>query len=750
MEKKPLFLASPLRSALVLCFLAASIAPAYGFGLKTHLWIAQSMLAELQSGCRFEIGTVPVSIDAPLCRSIQQHPKAFMAGVLGPDAYPDLITGQVTTHPGIPGDWQTSDWLRHIYGQAKEGPELAFAAGYLTHAASDVFAHSYVNAYAGDIFVLKDERAVERRHFVLEKYIDSKLPGFAFDRRELEPPAEFVRDKLIYDSNAGRLARKAELAPHIVAIQAARAAIRSANRDIDKLELDSSGALKEVRAEQLQAETGIAQDQPQLALAEASLQTREGLLAQRQNDFDQASTALQSATAAFNAEAPSAAVRALRFAAQVQHDAQLKRLNEERGLTGAARAKVEVLRARLAKWRDQLATAATIRQTMQELIAGSSFLSGYMKNWEEGLDVAGREYINTSHRVVLGTLDHQSSFVREYQNWYKCYGSAFTPVPYQFGDAVCEGKRFYIELRSKLEEQVLHALPPRFAHLVQRYIEIKKWIREKVKHELDEAALAFEKLVAPDKTTGDFIALLARPEYATEAKLDEVFATTADANGKQLLEFASMHSYVNSDIGLQNDTLNPAMFNALRHALSLSKLSLVGHAGVRRIVWVLGGDPGVLAPPANADERYSVLYSMVRSIDGNQQWQPYGLPYARQDGGATPDAAERRYGYGPEDSARGFELFTIPSLRTTVFPRIFSANAAGEAGIAGRLMTHPKLAEYPFKECRLHPFPRTFNDDGTPLLEDRACQESLALAMPSAPTIGESVRRAASWLGFGP
>ena len=31
-------------------------------------------------------------------------------------------------------------------------PELAFAYGYMLHAAMDTWAHSYVNAYSGDIF----------------------------------------------------------------------------------------------------------------------------------------------------------------------------------------------------------------------------------------------------------------------------------------------------------------------------------------------------------------------------------------------------------------------------------------------------------------------------------------------------------------------------------------------------------------------------------------------------------------------
>ena len=68
-------------------------------------------------------------------------------------------------------------------GDALAGERLAFATGYLVHAGSDTFAHSYVNSYAGDIFVLTDERAAKLRRNLLEKYIDARLPAGTLIRR---------------------------------------------------------------------------------------------------------------------------------------------------------------------------------------------------------------------------------------------------------------------------------------------------------------------------------------------------------------------------------------------------------------------------------------------------------------------------------------------------------------------------------------------------------------------------------------
>jgi len=81
----------------------------------------------------------------------------------GGDIYPDLVIGQTTTHPGVDGAWQTDDWLRHMVRNAMNPREVTIASGYPAHASSDVFAHSYLNNYAGDVFELGDERAVEIR-----------------------------------------------------------------------------------------------------------------------------------------------------------------------------------------------------------------------------------------------------------------------------------------------------------------------------------------------------------------------------------------------------------------------------------------------------------------------------------------------------------------------------------------------------------------------------------------------------------
>ena len=187
-----------------LLFVLLGVSPAGASGLKTHLWVAQQIIDDLGPDCAVELADREYRIPDETCRAILDNPGSFLAGALGPDAYPDIITGQVTTHPGIEGDWQTSDWLRHLYRSASSPSEVAFAAGYLIHAATDAFAHTYVNGYAGDVFELGDERAVELRHFVLEKYIDAHLPPGEPDPNALDAPSEFLArwGKLFHVSSA--------------------------------------------------------------------------------------------------------------------------------------------------------------------------------------------------------------------------------------------------------------------------------------------------------------------------------------------------------------------------------------------------------------------------------------------------------------------------------------------------------------------------------------------------------------------
>lgn len=214
---------------------------AYAFKVSTHAWVAQQVINELNS-CR-EIYQKPciridldgvkriLPVDPATAEAILKYPEFFRNGNIGPDAYPDILVGQSVIHPGITQQnadksetvtgFGTSDWLINLRERVWEMPEgedkkkaMAFVFGFFAHAAADVWAHTYVNTYAGDQFSLLDgETDIERRHIALEDYIAQKTPdivdhnGQALGKahqlissgKNAAVPADFVRQKIIWE-----------------------------------------------------------------------------------------------------------------------------------------------------------------------------------------------------------------------------------------------------------------------------------------------------------------------------------------------------------------------------------------------------------------------------------------------------------------------------------------------------------------------------------------------------------------------
>jgi len=203
-----------LLALMLFCFTSASFA----FKVDTHVWIGQQVINDLSDDAiTVEIDGQPRTfpIDPALSAAIKNNPAQFRMGNIGPDALPDLLTGQQVVHPGLANGWKTDDWLEWLLKNANTPEEKAFAYGYLGHAASDIFAHTYVNQYAGSIFDLLDlnqdpQMDVEFRHYLLESYIAEHNPPFldangtdlgnAYDL--VKSPAPFIVQSLILNDTA--------------------------------------------------------------------------------------------------------------------------------------------------------------------------------------------------------------------------------------------------------------------------------------------------------------------------------------------------------------------------------------------------------------------------------------------------------------------------------------------------------------------------------------------------------------------
>lgn len=167
------------------------------------------------SGKPMVVGTY--NVNPGVLAAIKAHPAQFRAGVLGPDAYPDIATGQQIIHPaGSKGPGETdadlnkggpgSDpWLQHLWSKAygasgtPDSTEAcrAFVAGYMTHAAGDIYGHTLINHYTGDAFHFAPKQENAIKHIVLEGYVGLKTPSPTYDARIDGGVAEFIYRNMV-------------------------------------------------------------------------------------------------------------------------------------------------------------------------------------------------------------------------------------------------------------------------------------------------------------------------------------------------------------------------------------------------------------------------------------------------------------------------------------------------------------------------------------------------------------------------
>lgn len=217
-------------AARLLCAVLALLlaGPAFAWKPRTHVYLAEQVVHDAVDDGRVRIHQVDhasgrtlgllgeFEVRPEIVAALRANPAQYYAGVVGPDAYPDVMTGQQVIHPGTnlsllgrpaanepasaPG---TDAWLTHLWRSAYGRPDAtrarlaeelngtplgtvlhdntthpirAFVAGYLTHAAGDMFMHTFVNHYAGGDFALQPDPRNAIKHIVLEGYVGKRTP----------------------------------------------------------------------------------------------------------------------------------------------------------------------------------------------------------------------------------------------------------------------------------------------------------------------------------------------------------------------------------------------------------------------------------------------------------------------------------------------------------------------------------------------------------------------------------------------
>jgi len=170
------------------------VQPAKAFKPYTHTKIGDQAYEDVVADGKVTIDGVDYSVPTEVYEALRDYPQFYRGGTIGPDGFPDIVYGQGVIHPAT-----TGEWMRYVYDQAwaaqtnttayptlAEGRQiLAFAYGYLTHAAGDMWAHTFVNEFAegvfpavGEVLTEVDKAAIALRHIIVEGYLGDATAGF--------------------------------------------------------------------------------------------------------------------------------------------------------------------------------------------------------------------------------------------------------------------------------------------------------------------------------------------------------------------------------------------------------------------------------------------------------------------------------------------------------------------------------------------------------------------------------------------
>lgn len=94
-----------IKSLIGLSLLGLSV-PAEAFKLETHMWVGQEVINDLEDDglLSFDLGKDNnITIEPPydVKEAILNNKSTYLMGTIGPDAVPDIVTGQMIVHPVV-------------------------------------------------------------------------------------------------------------------------------------------------------------------------------------------------------------------------------------------------------------------------------------------------------------------------------------------------------------------------------------------------------------------------------------------------------------------------------------------------------------------------------------------------------------------------------------------------------------------------------------------------------------------------
>lgn len=228
----------------IMCF--SVLAPtASAWTSLSHVNSADLILLELQRSAKQNDGNAKITVYAPYDNhsaantyayaipleyqdAIFSYPDAFRSGALGPDFYPDMVTGQMYTHPYFtnPVDQskvESGEWITLLCQSVNSLPKnseerkeaLSFALGYMLHFCGDLFGHDFVNSFSGGTYPsysdvnLLDATDAELNnivsHMSVENYMDKFVNSEFYSKNGylgIDGPLQFIADTMLFNGSA--------------------------------------------------------------------------------------------------------------------------------------------------------------------------------------------------------------------------------------------------------------------------------------------------------------------------------------------------------------------------------------------------------------------------------------------------------------------------------------------------------------------------------------------------------------------
>jgi hypothetical protein len=634
------------------------------FDTRTHVYVGQEILNDLQDGKLTIAPYGEFAVDPMIVSSIINNPSIFRMGTVGPDGYPDIAAGQVTAHPGLEDGWKSDDWLKWVLVHAKSEEELAFAYGYLSHASADVFAHTYINMYSGDHFDLADEEEdVELRHIYLETFISDHLPdlidhnGQALgEAHELvavseQLPIDYLLNTLLLNDEVMAEYEKSGEAKYLYKLYELRKKILELDAYLNPIDNENDEKARVLLTEQARLEV-------KLDIAEEVCDS---------SFFDDI----------FGSNKTPDQLRACSDAEN--YEVQIDSLEDQL---------------------DELSTS----------ILGFDIPTvNFSKRWVARIDHAAREYVKAASRVNQDFLRHEGNSFETMKQWLDCYTATFTDLSVVISDdaSSCietDGKIIQSHSHTSKRTQGIFDLDLGLDSLSNQYEKAKEII-DLVENNLGKAFVTLISDSAARMVT-------ARDQMVDSDFLNQQFAK--DLSNKNLLIIDDLAERVKLEMRLKNDKLDPQEYAVIYNAIIFSKLALLDEAGINTLLQKAGVSRDIYANTQTGE--FNILFNAIKTMDGNHQWLETAPPYPRDNG--VIDSEIREYSYS-ETHTHGLKLFSDEESRDKVFNTIFKGVLA--PGLESPTSLHKTTllaSDYPYVTCNTIPFPNGVDDKRCLYIDD--------------------------------